>query len=451
MRKWRNGIMILCLGILCFAMVSIVTRVITSRFVIERLRINNGITAFITQDMASEFNEKTTKKISINWVEMYPFTDSTADKQSNNVFQHLMTKQSVIKNIAEKKVDSWATNRLAGYGYWVETGRSVEDMLGWKIVNPRMNLAKTSDGMLYFVNQKCDVREKAESVAQLAAEAKGNGAQFLYVQTPYKISAYGDTAIRDHLDHTNEAIDDMLGYLRDKGIDTLDLRDQWRDLSDEEYHQLFYRTDHHWRPETALQSAGVVAAYMKEHYGLQADLSHFSQDDYDWQMKEKWFLGSQGKKATLARTYPDDFSWGVPNYPTKIHLEIPTLGIDQSGDFSLMLNMSQVEEYSPYHAVPYDMFLYSDGFNAFTRIENLALSQCDGQKVLAFTDSYGDPFIPFLSMGVKEIVKVDLRLFNGSVEKLIEQEQPGIVILLYSAGYNGRINWDSHLDLYDFR
>ena len=46
---------------------------------------------------------------------------------------------------------------------------------------------------------------------------------------------------------------------------------------------------------------------------------------------------------------------------------------------------------------------------------------------------------------------IDLRSFDGSLETYINMSKPDTVILLYNPGVEGKIDWDSHTSLFDFR
>ena len=447
MRKWRNAVMACCLGLLFLVMASIFLRFFTAKVLVQRMHMDNGFTRVVTGDLQQYGAKKSHKNVPVNWEKKYPFDHDTS--WLSRGLGRMTAIQTRIANGPEKGVMSWTTDNLAGYSYLVECGRKLEDQLGWHIVNPSMNIAKLPDGYLSHVFWRQDMHKHAEQIEHLAELSRAQGASFFYVQTPFKVNAYGDAETRENLDHTAENVEELTNRLQQAGIPILDLRPEWQGLSDTEYHGLFYRTDHHWRPETALHEAGVIAAYMQEQYGMQVEMSRFDPSEYEWQTREDWFLGSQGKKVTLARTQMEDFSWGEPRFPTQIQLEIPSLGIDEMGDFSLMLDYSNVQHRSAYHANPYAMFLYGD--QAYTHIINQNLQHFPQKKILAFTDSYGDTMIPFLAMGVREVVKVDVRHFTGSVEKLIQAEKPDIVFLMYHSSVERKLDMETHTGKYDFR
>ena len=72
--------------------------------------------------------------------------------------------------------------------------------------------------------------------------------------------------------------------------------------------------------------------------------------------------------------------------------------------------------------------------------------------MLLLHDSFSDVVQSFLALGLKNLEAMDLRYFDGSLEGYIRENQPDLVIVMINAGeISGKINRDSHRDLFDFR
>ena len=71
------------------------------------------------------------------------------------------------------------------------------------------------------------------------------------------------------------------------------------------------------------------------------------------------------------------------------------------------------------------------------------------KKILIIKDSMVNTVLPFLSMGLKDITLLDIRHFNGSVRRYVEDCKPDIVIVMYKPSYVP-IVWN-HKDKFDFR
>ena len=433
-----------CVGVLMAAMVLVGVKYGAEKAIVK-MHMDHAFVRALAPDVA---NESAIKEHPVAWETQYPFPE-----ERKPLLLRILSKTEQLKTTLEKgpekKVMDRTSEKFIGYHWLVEHGRSLEDTFGWGILNPSMNVICFPDGYWTYVNRRSDMTEQVTALENFAKMAKDHHADFLFVQSPFKVNKYGDAEIQKGLDYANENADRRLEALRHAGVRTLDLREEIARVPEAEYHAQFYRTDHHWKPQTALRAANNLAVKLREFYGIETDTTNLSEEKYQWHTKKEWFLGSQGKKVTLARTRADDFTWMEPKFPTKIHLEIPVMGMDETGDFSIMLDHRQMDRKDLYVLSPYHAFLYGD--QAFVRIDNLNLSDAPEQKILAFTDSFGDAMIPFLAMGVKHIVKIDLRAFHGSVASLIEQEKPDVVIVMYTAFSGGKIHSEGHKDLFDFR
>ena len=187
----------------------------------------------------------------------------------------------------------------------------------------------------------------------------------------------------------------------------------------------------------------MIAETLRDDYDMDVDLSHFDLHDYHIDVYHDYFLGSQGKKVTLAKTAPEDISVLTPNFANSIHVTMPGGDVDADGGFSLLLDKKSIERKDYYGLKPYAVYCYAD--QPWIDITNHALSDFREQTVLVLKDSFGRVVVPFLAMGTKHVQVLDIRYFNGSVEKYIEEKKPDIVLVLYHAGVfikENRTLWD---------
>lgn len=125
------------------------------------------------------------------------------------------------------------------------------------------------------------------------------------------------------------------------------------------------------------------------------------------------------------------------------------LRTDQEGPLEITYDSREIAIKDVYMLNPYGMYGYGDQPLYF--LENQKLEQFKDQKVLIIKDSFTDTMGPFLGMGVKHLVVVDVRVFTGSVETLIRKEKPDVVMVMYTPLYEGEIIWSKHNDEFDFR
>lgn len=448
----RQGLMLCAAGLLVVVMLTVFVRLGTRHVLVKRAHMDNFITQTIlygNADLQMVEGQKGAAQ-EINWEKAYPFADIDGGRK----IAVLPTKKLESKVAgAEKKIGDWTGKYLLGYYKLAEAGRGYADEIGWGLIRPDNDeVLPFGDGAWTFAypRDKDAIQEKSVSLADLAQTVAENDGQFLYIQAPFKVDPYGDFAVNGILDFSNQNCDDLLGKLQAQGIATLDLRQdlhRWAQAEHISYHDYFFRTDHHWKPETALRAAKVVGDRLRE-YGIPVDDSHYDLQAFAVEVLPQFFLGSQGKKATLARATPDDFSILHPIFPTKITLNIPEKNIHDTGDFELVYDKKKVERCDYYGLNPYAMYGYGD--MQVMDIENLLMPQTD-KKLLIIKDSFCDTMAPLLSLGIRNLMTLDVRHFTGSVKNYIAVHKPDVVIVMYTGSLSGSIDWSSHKDKFDFR
>lgn len=212
----------------------------------------------------------------------------------------------------------------------------------------------------------------------------------------------------------------------------------------------FFKTDHHWKPETALWAAQKVAQVLNDRFSYNADLTELNPENFNKTVFPQKHLGSYGQRVTLSRTLPDDFSLFFPKFPTSIHLDIPSMNLSKDGDFSILYDRhrldSQKDSDNPYPPYVYATYLY--GERAIISIKNH--QKKNEKKLLMLHDSFSDSMAPFLALSMEQLNLVDLRCFTGSIKNYIQQNRPDTVVVCYTVSV---LNWDKIYprSVFDFR
>ena len=447
---FRGKVMLCCLMVLVVFMSGIFLRLGTRHVLVKRLGMDNAFTQMVLFDrqvlQVKEGEKK--KNVDINWAAKYPFYEQqAASYQLGNFLRNMSDLKLSIKKLEKEKIDKWCRDYLAFYSVLVEAGRGIDNVLAWDLMTPGMDVYRLQDGYLTYSYRKLDMAEHIGAVAEFAQLVSQQGGRLLYVQSPGKTNPFGDREL-DGLDYANYNTDMLLQGLQARGVDVFDLRqDMYRDMGNEGWHKAFFRTDHHWLPSTALWAAEKLAARLHADYDVDVDFGHFSEADYDVVNYENYFLGSQGKKVTLAKTTAEDIALYYPKFSTDVRLEIPSLGIDTRGDFTIMYDMEMVKKRDFYGGHPYAAYGYGD--IPEIKVHNFTNEHLRDKKILIIRDSMVDTVLPFLSMGLKDITLLDIRHFNGSVRRYVEDCKPDIVIVMYKPSYVP-IVWN-HKDKFDFR
>lgn len=447
--KWKQTVMLVCFSVLVIVMGMAIIRLGTAKVLVKHFHQNNVVTRLIFQDDPNIFLRDNGRKpeAKIDWARKYPFENASIEHTS--MISRAFKKFNTVKSPLAKHPDT-ISKYIWPYWTLVESGRRYEEFIGWQVVNPSQRVMKLTDGSLVYNNPKQSQQERIESMNTLNHFIDKQGGKLLFVQAPYKVDEFNDKAVTGKLDFSNQNADELLNGLQQNGIEVFDLREALHKVAPtaEAYHSLFYRTDHHWHPQTALLAANLLTQQLQVE-DIPVEKMNYALDKYQVETKRAFFLGSQGKKVTLAKTEPDDFDVVTPDFPVKLHVEIPSYRIDAVGGFDLLLEPRQIERVDYYNLNPYAF--YGHGDVPLMKIENLNQPNTK-KKILIIHDSFGDTFIPYLSLGCRQVVALDIRHFTGSVETFIHEEKPDLVMVMYTAGdYDKKIDWTTHTDEFDFR
>lgn len=429
MEKTRNRVMIGCAVILCLVMASIFLRLFTRQLLVKRLHINNAFTRGVLFDrlgMQEEREQNVQTEIKINWESLYPFEKQEVNKQEANPLLHVVCKVVDQWNTTKSKIHDYTAENIAGYTMFVEWTNQCKQVFGWDF--PRVggdnSVVEGEDGQLVVFAKRTDTSWKSKEVANFADFCKAQGTAFLYVAAPTKIGRYD--VYSGTVDFTNQNMDEFLAALKQRDIQFIDLRDNIEKAGIVP-HTLFYRTDHHWLAETGLWASGLIAEYLNENHILQSDVSLLSPERYSKKTYKEWFLGTYGRKVTLARATPDDFSLLYPKFETKMHYVIPNIAVDRIGDFSTIYDMRQIEEKDYYGKSPYEGYNY--GKRPLISIENCYVSNDD--RIIIIGDSFTNCVAPFLALQCRHTDVVMLDSFTGSIKTFVAKAKPTAVIVLY--------------------
>ena len=288
---------------------------------------------------------------------------------------------------------------------------------------------RTKDGFLTNIVHYGDFAKNAEKMKTFAEYCRSQGVEIMYVNAPSKVCKFEDPDLYGAIDYSNANAEKFIALLDEYGVPNCDLLQSIHE-DGISHHERYYRTDLHWRVETALWVAKKISESLDKDGRFQIDLSLFDQDRFTRELYPDLFLGIQGRKLTIARAKPESFTLLYPQYPTDLRFEAPNRGVDEEGDFSIVYDLWNVENKGDfYERYPYSAVAY--GSHELSRIENRRAS--NDHKILLVHDSYGDSVFPFLALGVREIIAVDPRYFSGSIRSLIEKERPDVVVTLYAS------------------
>lgn len=419
-----------CLCVMVCFMISILLRAFIMNVVVEILHIDNAFTQTVMAER--QFLIDINMMVPINWAQRYPFLQRAGVVRINRL--------DTFKNkiaVVEDKIEKYTTDNLVARVFFVESAIRFEHTFDWTFTE---NIVDLGDGFITETSKQRDAWPCADRLADLRNFLSPLNIDLLYVQSPHKICK--DDVFIGINDFSNTNADALLSALSTQQIPYLDLRETLHQ-ENLDHHSLFYKTDHHWKAETGLWASGVIAEYLNAHNGFSIDTALFSPDRYRYEVYEKWFLGSLGRKVTLIHAEPEDCAFIYPKEEADVSFQILSWNIDTRGGFDVMYDYRHVEKKDYYTHIPYSAYTYAD--NPLITIHNH--KRFDGKKVLFIKDSFVNVVAPFFALGVEYVDVLDVRYFNGSVKSYIEQTKPDIVIVMY----NPSAITSASYDMFDFR
>ncbi|BDF71423.1 membrane protein [Oscillospiraceae bacterium] len=308
-----------------------------------------------------------------------------------------------------------------------------ERLLGKEIVidiDKSHNVIKMENDYLLFPCAPYPQDENAASLNALYKFSAANNMDFLYIQTPYKIDKYAPKTPRYVLDAANSNADDLIAKAGSTPV--FDLRDEvYKDNL--LYENLFFKTDHHWTPETALWAGQKIIEKLNVLYPeYQFDSSKIDFENYEIEKYKDTYLGSQGKRTGRYYVGLDDFNAVVSSGNEQYEVYVPTIDCRVTGTFSEVLyNREMASSKDFYENNNYQAYMAIGDGTGLQEIRNL--SNPDGPKCILYRDSFASAVLPFLIPYFGEIDLVDLRYYQDlNLNAYILQKKPDLIMVMYN-------------------
>ena len=333
-------------------------------------------------------------------------------------------------------IEESLTENFKSRNNWINVNGLFQRLIGVTVIRDAgdIDVFKMSNGQLTYEYPDCDMTYAAEEVTGLSEFCKERGMEFMYVQLPCK--AYSDELMPPGTHTYGYAdSDELIGAIKEKGVSVLDLREEI-DREGFDIPSLFFNTDHHWKPSTALWAASVIAGRLADTVdGYDYDAAIYDRDNYKTRIYDDWFLGSLGRRVGRFFGGVDDFEVVTPRFDTDFHLYTESQTSEgkkknRDGSFKkALLWLRYLKSKNYFSNLTYFTYMGTE-YRLATVTNRLADND---KKILMLRDSFSCTLLPYLSLSAGEITAIDLRYHDKlKIKEYIEDNDFDAVIIAYN-------------------
>ena len=288
------------------------------------------------------------------------------------------------------------------------------------------HITKLNNGHLAMASLKesvIDSKKAADYVIEFNEFAKQENIDFLYISVPNKLYKNNPLAITGVYPQYGDATE-FLSIIKENGVDCIDIAKEFETAEIDQY-DMYFKTDHHWKPEGAFFAFQKTCEFLKNHYGYDIDSKITDINEYKIEKYKNYFVGTEGKRTGSLYSGKDDFSLIYPKFET--HLSMTDVDASKEGSF---------------YEVIFDLEMFNSefvyctylGFDTPLKVIKNSNSFSD-KKIMLVRDSFGGTLGPYLSLACSELYMVDLRteqMTNCNIMDYAKELGVDTVVVLYS-------------------
>ncbi len=363
---------------------------------------------------------------------------SSIYKTYENSDENLNDRLSMTFEQAIKSCNSAFNKNLAGLQYFIEGYGITQKLLNKKLINDVDigYMLKDEQGLLHFAGYNYNTKANAKKLSLMNDYFKDIDIPFSFVMALSK-DYEGRTTFKKGIDiyaNANQNCDNFIAGLNENNISYLDLRESTK-KGDLDIENSFFKTDHHWKTETAFWAFKELVDYIDDSHGMKLDQNNYYTNiaNYKINTLENSFLGSLGKRMGRIYSGIDDYTLITPGFETNIKLY---QGFDKTPQSEGSFDDIIIDKTLSDPDMPADTNRYASYFSLdsdFTTIIN-ENAQND-YKILIIKDSYALPVAAFLSLTCEEVTMIDFRLSKEqSVKEFINNNDYDLILMMYGSG-----------------
>lgn len=461
--KFEKACLGFCIIILCFLALSILIRFLTREILIERLHWDNEFTRVVWLDNSEVggsgcIEEGSEIFVDINWEKLYPFKNI----ENNNMVIRNRSKVSFLISLIygiEDKISSNLNDFLIGYNREVQIAKGFNAFLGVDKLSNNSDILYLDNGYLTYYEPlvgEDDINDIADNVADFAQFLNNRDVDFLYVNAGSKVCPYDKQTMYVDSEYTNENGDALMHALSDRKVNYLDMRDEM--VGDGlDWYASYYKTDPHWKTETALWAAKKLAEHLNAEFGYNFDILKFEPSAYDMVTTEDFWFGGQGRTVTFVNADLESYTKIIPKFETDFHIEIPARSVSNDGDYEETLFNNDLYN-SIFEYSKDDHLTKPSAYNSVTwrndplgTIRNNYKNSNDGMKILFLQDSFSWYLSTYIACDIEAVDLIHPAFFTGSIRSYIEETKPDMVIMIMCERNISPVYGLTHKEVFELR
>lgn len=318
------------------------------------------------------------------------------------------------------EIESGVNEQFYGRHGFIDLFGALQKMMGKREMND-FEVVQDEQGFLhytYFGEGASETIDLVESLNDYRNGIKDKNVKFMYAMTPDKfIPGYTTFSKGLPYNYANETADLFLEHLQNYKIDSLDFRVGLEESGINKA-DLFYKTDHHWKVETAFWGFTRLLDELREKYDL--EIPNYKEvtnlDNYNQITYPNSFIGSMGRKNGVYYSGVDDFTFIYPKFQTEYAYKAITKGakIETYGTFdqALLCMVPFAQDRNKYDVMSDKYAGYLYGNQGIAHIKN---KKVKGPKIMLVKDSFMLPLASFLSTVCSDVYLVDARYYEKSI------------------------------------
>lgn len=344
-----------------------------------------------------------------------PFKEALKDKKIN-LFK---------LNETIKLIENTANENVCAKYYFVDSYGYMQRLMDKNEEN-NFEVIKDKQGFLhytFFGDQANPVYDIATRTEAFKNGMTNKDTKFVYLMPPDKfIKGYSELPTGIPYNYANETADKFLELLNQKNVDTIDLRENLTE-SGIPTDKLFFKTDHHWKIETAFWEFGQLVDKLNSRYNMKLDENQFYTDkeNYNFITYENSYIGSMGRKTGKFYGGVDDFTLIYPKFKTSYTFYCKTGEQEMTLDGRFeeaLLTVSPFRTEKGTYALEADKYSsYLFGNRGIVHVKNNM--NTNGAKILLIKDSFSVPLAAFLSTVCSDVYLVDPRYYKEDIPSFV--------------------------------